>query len=301
MINTNAPCLCGGTFFVLLLRAKRKSRTKKQLQQYGSDGLTNPAFMEHLIKLFNSDYYKPCGDTLENRTSLYKACKISDGDCLPFNDGALISAFDRRIRHDYGSIYKQMGIITEMFLTTEIDAKMQELVYAILTLIRDDSRIKPEDNFFALPNGCVVNKSALLAIKQINVPALLLGVWHYILMYCKDNTLGESTIAEWHSAPKEKGDKHKFVSPIGSIYDHEIKISTTYEIADDAKKDDIEEFEELSDPIEPEVVLETPSQPDPIINQTIQNQFNFYQNGTGINIGHAEHVEIRDGMVVTLK
>lgn len=39
----------------------------------------------------------------------------------------------------------------------------------------------------------------------------------------------------------------------------------------------------------------------PEVQQIIQNQFNITQNGNGINIGHANTIEIRDGKVVTLK
>ena len=37
------------------------------------------------------------------------------------------------------------------------------------------------------------------------------------------------------------------------------------------------------------------------VQQFIQNQFNISQTGNGINIGHADKIEIRDGKVVTLK
>lgn len=39
----------------------------------------------------------------------------------------------------------------------------------------------------------------------------------------------------------------------------------------------------------------------PVVQQIIQNQFNISQTGNGINVGHADVIEIRDGKVVTLK
>lgn len=299
MMNTNTPRLCGGTFFVLLLREKRKSRTKKQLQNFGSDGLTNVALMEHLIQLFDDTFMKPSGDSLDNRTSLYKKCEISEADCLPFDDTALITAFDNVVKNDYPALHCRMGEIMDFFLTSDNEAKMRELVFSILTVIKEDTTIQASDRFYSMPDGTSISKTTLLNKKELNVPSLLLGVWHYILMYRKDNTVGSATIASWHTVPQEKGDKHKFSSSIGSSFDHDIKISTDYEIIDDAEQDVIEEAHEESQ-VE-DAAESTPAQPTPIVNQAIQNQFNFYQTGNGINIGHADKVEIKDGKVVNLK
>lgn len=298
MMNTNTPRLCGGTFFVLLLREKRKSRTRKQLQNFGSDGLTNVGLMEHLIQLFDVSFEKPAGDSMDNRTSLYKKCELSEADCLPFNDDALVNAFDHKIKSSYGISLFRMGELADFFLTTDKEDKMRELVYSILTVIRDDETINPKDAFFIKKGGMAVSKANLLTMTEINVPALLLGVWHYILMNRKDNTVGAATIEEWHTAPREKGDRHSFTSSIGNSFDHEIKISTDYESIDDANQTIIED--EIPEAVETEFIQKS-SQPAPAVNQTIQNQFNFYQTGNGINIGHADKVEIKDGKVVNLK
>lgn len=299
MMNTDTPRLCGGTFFVLLLREKRKIRTKKQLQNFRSDGLTNVALMEHLIRLFDDTFIKPSGDSMDNRTSLYKKCELSEADCLPFDDDALITSFDNKVKNNYPALLFKIGEIIDFFLTSDNEAKMRELVFSILTVIRKDTTIQPTDSFYSMPDGTPITKSALLNKKELNLPSFLLGVWHYILLYRKDNTIGAATIASWHTAPQEKGDKHKFSSTIGHSFDHDIKISTDYEIIADAEQNAIEDTNEESqaeDDAEP-----IPVQPVPIVNQAIQNQFNFYQTGNGINIGHADKVEIKDGKVVNLK
>ena len=299
MMNTDTPRLCGGTFFVLLLREKRRSRTKKQLQNFGSDGLTNVALMEHLIRLFDNTFIKPSGDSMDNRTSLYKKCELSEADCLPFDDDALIASFDKKVKNNYPALLFKMGEITDFFLANDNEAKMQELVFSVLTVIKDDSTILSEDSFYSMPDGAPIAKAALLSKKDLNLPSFLLGMWHYILMYRKDNTVGAATIESWHTAPQEKGDKHKFSSTIGCSFNHDIKISTDYESIDDAGQDIIEDTNE-----EPQVEDTTesiPTQTGPIVNQSIQNQFNFYQTGNGINIGHADKVEIKDGKVVNLK
>ena len=299
MVNTNTPRLCGGTFFVLLLREKRKNRTSKQLQNFRSDGLTNVALMEHLIQLFDDTFIKPTGDSMDNRTSLYKKCELSEADCLPFNDNALIASFDRIIKNNYAALLFKMGEIIDFFLTSDNEDKMRDLVFSILTVIKEDSTIQPGDSFYSMPDGTSICKTALLNVKDLNVPSFLLGVWHYILMYRRDNTVGASTIASWHTAPQEKGDKHKFSSSIGSSFDHDIKISTDYEIIANAEQDDIEDTNK--EPQMENTAESVLAQPTPIVKQAIQNQFNFYQTGNGINIGHADRVEIKDGKVVNLK
>lgn len=299
-MKTNSLYLCGGTFFVLLLREKRTGKTKKELQNFGSDSLSNTDLMASLIRLFDNTYKKPIGSSLDNRTSLYKKCEISFADCLPFNDDALISAFNMKLTSNYSTLLSEMGELIEHFLTADKESKMQELVFSILTLIKEDSTIKPNDCFYAIKDGSPISKANLLTTESINLPALLLGVWHYILMNRKDNTIGATTIEQWHTTPQEKGDKHTFSSSIGSTYDHNIKISTDYELI-------IEDTPYIADETDDDIHVEIPKveiiqeQPTPTITQTIQNQFNFYQTGNGTNIGHAEKVEIRDGKVVNLK
>lgn len=302
MITTDKPRLCGGTFLVLMLRAKRV-RAKKEIRKFGNGGVTNPELLKGLIMFVDPDYVAPAGTSLETNTSLYKSCDISSADCLPFSDSALINAFDRKIETAYQNELEQMKHLADFFLTTEKTAKMQEIVYGILNLIKDDDSIKPQDTFYALPNGAAISKTDLLKINEVNLYALLLGVWHFILLHRRDNTIGKPTLSDWHRPPTQKGDKHAFVSTIGDKYHLDIKISTTCEHTDDAKEDTVDFEDNLTDDYaDVEVVEKIPiPQPTPTVTQNVQNQFNINQSGNGINIGYAEKVEIRDGKVVTLK
>lgn len=299
----NIPYLCGGTFFVLLLRAKR-SRAKKEIQRYGSRGVTNPELLKSLVMLFDPDYIDLEGSSLSTNTSLYKACQLSCADCLPFHDVALINAFDRKIRTDYLSELSEMKRLVDFFLTTEKEAKMQELVYGLLNLVKGDGSGKQGEDFYVLPSGKPVTRSKLLSLTDINLYGLLLGVWHHILLYRKDNTKGKATIDAWHRLPGQKGDGHEFISSIGDSYSHNINISTAWETPDDADGELSENgsrgdgsFEDA----EAVIIEDAPPQPAPTVTQTFQNQFNISQSGSGINIGYAEKVEICDGKVVTLK
>lgn len=300
MLENRLPYLCGGTFFVLLLRSLRKVHSKIGIKLYSSEGYTQTSLIVALIKLFDSNYRAPKGTSLSTNTSLYKNCSISSAECLPFDDVALINAFDTNVKTNYKIELEQMQILAENFLTIEKAPKNTALVYGLLNLIKEDESILPNDVFYALPNGAPITKSNLLALYDINLHCLLLGVWHYIVVHHhRKNEYGKLTIQSWHTPPSEKGDRHKFISTIGDSYDHEIKISTTCEREDDAMND----YEDDNNPItipEPEVI-ESEVIPPVTGSTTTQNIFNISQNGNGINIGYAEKIEIRDGKVVTLK
>ena len=303
MIKEQIPYLCRGTFFVLLLRSKRKSSSKKDLRIYGSDGCNNTALMTALIMMFDPKYQVLAGSSLETNTSRYKKCDIASADCLPFDDRALINSFDTSVKTDYYHELLKMQKLIETFLTIEKEAKNKELVYGLLNLIKQDETILPNYEFYALPNGKPISKSHLCALTDINLSAFLLGVWHFILVHHSDNKTGAPTIQSWHSLPSEKGDRHIFKSDICDSYDHEIKISTTCEEADDAV-DAYEEADDTNDIPEPKVIeaeVVQPSVATPTPTQNIQNFFNISQTGNGINIGYAEKIEIRDGKVVKLK
>lgn len=302
MINTEKPRLCGGTFFVLLLRAKR-TKAKKEIQKFGNGGVTNPELLKSLIMFFDPDYIAPAGSSLETNTSLYKSCNISFADCLPFSDTALTNAFDRKIKTNYCNELTTMKLLVDFFLTTEKPAKIQELVYGVLNLIKDDDSIKPYDVFYAQPNGIAIRKDKLLTMTEFNLYALLLGVWHFILMKRENNTIGKPTLEEWLRPPVEKGDKYTFISNIGDTYYLNIKINTICEETSDVKMNMSNCDDNTTvDSVDNEIVNEIPTQQaEPTIKKNVQNQFNINQCGNGINIGYAEKVEIRDGKVVTLK
>lgn len=63
------PKLCGGTFFSLLINAKKPGTSKNAKRLTGGDGLTNADLLVALIKLFDPKYYECHGNTIKPRTS----------------------------------------------------------------------------------------------------------------------------------------------------------------------------------------------------------------------------------------
>ena len=68
MLENRLPYLCGGTFFVLLLRSLRKVHSKIGIKLYSSEGYTQTALIVALIKLFDSNYRAPKGTSLSTNT-----------------------------------------------------------------------------------------------------------------------------------------------------------------------------------------------------------------------------------------
>lgn len=296
-MNDNYPRLCGGTFLTLLLREKR-SKSKKQLLISGSDGLAQRFLFKKLILLVDPAFNEGYGTTFETDTSLYKACKKSNADYLPFLNDALIAAFDDKIKRNYPSVLKKMVDIVESFLNTESEPCMRRLVFSCLNLIKED--FSTEDAvFYAKEDGKPMNKNDLLASSEINLYSLLLGIWHFIIVNRKDNSIGFDTLSAWQKEPEIKGQRHTFESKIGTSYDHKIKISTTCEITDDAEQEHIKNIKEETEvEIINSVDLDTEKSKSESSQPIINNQFIFNQTGNGINIGQATNVVIKNGKVV---
>ena len=298
------PRLCGGTFFVLLLNSKRQ-RAKKDIQNFGSNGVTNPELLKHLILLFDPTFITPVGSSMDTNTSQYKKCEIKNADCLPFNDAALINDFDKKIKSEYNNILREMKQLTDFFIPVEKEPKINELVFGILNLIKEDTSIKPENTFYALPTGKTISKRKLLTLSEINLYSLLLGTWHFILVNRPDNEIGKATIKSWHDTPELKGTKHQFISKISDSYSLDIKVNINFEEIDSSHTNKITESSDsfsndgdVEADIVDAVIIDKEPKHKNTESPTIHNQYIINQNGNGVNIAQANKVIIKNGKVV---
>lgn len=278
------PCLCGGTFFTLVLQAL-KQRVKAREHYSGErDGLSDPEVLTGLIKVINPDYQVPNGGLNKGKTNEYKSCKTSDGAYLPFGDTQEIRAFDLRVQNDYQEALKPMFAFVDAFLDTgTVIKKHEQLVKALVDLILQDQSIPDDAEFFIGENGEKAKKTALGGLIEICLPSFLLGVWHYAVVFRKDNTVGQTTYDTW--CPSQGGGKRNYQATMGeSILDG--LIVTVPQIKEETPI--IEEAE----PIEAEVFEEPQSQ---TIQQTVNHPFvfNFTQHGNNnVQIGHIEHYHV---------
>lgn len=223
MTNSNYPRLSGGTFFILVLQALRQRMKAREHYKGESDGLKDPNVLIGLIKVINPDYVAPAGDALKTKTNDFKSCKLSKGEYLPFGKTAEIEEFDNRIQNDYGSALGAMAVFVEQFLETGTAAKKDvRLVKALMELIQADDSISANDEFYIFENGNKIKKAALGDLRDICLPAFLLGVWHYVVVNRKDNKVGQDTYNNW--CPPAGGGPREYTGNIGKAITRDINV-----------------------------------------------------------------------------
>ena len=222
MLENKEYALCGGTFFTLLLQA-RKQRTAARKNAVGEkDGLNDSEVLEGLIRVAFPDYISPTGRSIRTHTSSYKACRLSANEYLPFNKKEFIHRFDNEIKESFRSPLQRMCQFSSSF----IDEKNMGnwLVRAILDTISRDSSITDEI-FYIDQDGHPMDKRHLLTAQDIELQPFLLGVWHFILLNRTDNTIGVDTIESWHDRPAVKRAKRKFNSDVGKNWSKSLSVN----------------------------------------------------------------------------
>lgn len=232
MTSSNYPRLCGGTFFVLVLQALRQRMKAREHYKGESDGLKDPNVLIGLIKVINPDYVAPVGDALKTKTNDFKSCKLSKGEYLPFGNTPEIEEFDNRVQNNYGSALSAMAGFVERFLETGTAAKKEErLVKALIDLICQDESIRDDEDFYILGNGQTIKKAALGGLVNVCLPAFLLGVWHYVVVNRKDNTIGKNTYDMW--CPPTGGGLRTYSGNMGKALAQEISVYTDIFVTDE--------------------------------------------------------------------
>ena len=266
------PRLCGGTFFTLVLQALRQRMKAREHYDGDSDGLSDPEVLVGLIKVINPDYTDPGKENLKGTANNYKACKTSNSTYLPFDDEQVISAFDAVVETDYESALQRMNRFINSFLDLgESIRKDMNLVRALVDLIQKDQSIYPCEEFVAGPNGEKIKKAALGDLKEICLTSFLLGVWHYVVVNRKDNSVGRVTYDTW--CPQNGRAVRKYTANMGEG----VLVNLSVYCSDlNDENGTAQEFDAF---IEPEIVEEIPTQSQ--LQQTVNNPFvfNFTQNG----------------------
>lgn len=243
MPNTNVPRLCGGTFFLQILRMKKPStRTKDEGKKGIKDEVNNQRVLEALIRFFKPQF-KPdsVGDTFVGNVSEYRACKVNSGTNLPFDDDHSIEKFDALVKSNYQQVAKQMSKFVDRFVDSESD-KVYSVIRALLQTVKDDATIADSDVFFM---GRPICKAELVQETTIKLDAFLLGLWHFIVMNRKNNLDGRATFEAWNKQAGT-GKSWKYISRIGEDYPVKITIQRLSG----------ETYEEAGSPYEEEVLEE---------------------------------------------
>ena len=244
------PRLCGGTFFTLLLQSI-KQRTKARQRIAGErDGLSETDLLIGLIRVAYPEYKVTNDSSFKTNTSDYKKCKISTSSYLPFDWPAIIEAFDKKVTTDYQTPLHAMSRFVNNFIEVGTSAgKDVRLVKALLELVRDDETMDHQQ-LYSCESGQPITKSELMTLSEICLPALLLGIWHFIFVIQQDNTVGAATFDAWHKAPSAKRAKRDFIGLTGVSITHAVKVRVTSET---------EIYENITDKLRTETAKQAPN------------------------------------------
>lgn len=218
MENKTIPYLCGGTFFTLLLKARKATKSPNELVKGQKESFSEQNLLMRLISIYRSTDFYQGGDTPKTYTSDFKRCKKNINSFIGFDDRDRFRIFYENIQKENSKAFADVQkLITDFF-----DESLYEtLVRNLLGLIQEDRSISDYEKFFIPPKE--ITKKELIKCSEINLPALLLGVWDFIADKRSDmNCLGEGTYASWYP---NKGKEYK--GKVGDSIKQNLKITTT--------------------------------------------------------------------------
>lgn len=228
--------LCGGTFFTLLLQARKQRTVIRGRYENKPDSLSEPNVFAGLIKVAKPGYIEPEkqktelkeqeGKKLKKITSDFKNCKgAKKFESVPFMLPPIIEIFDKRIRNEYKAVLNDMQEFTNNFIDMGIGIW---LVERLLDLVESDKSIKDAELFYLCQNGQPMSKAELCDLSKIGLDvylsSFLLGIWHFIICNKPDNIEGRHTIISWHEKNEVAGRLGKYIGPKKSNIKRKIKI-----------------------------------------------------------------------------
>lgn len=276
MTNDVKYRLCGGTFFTLILRARKQRMGVREHYKGMSDGMADPILLMDLVEIAKPDYRFPNNTmmgTVKSATSRYKSCQANGGTYLPVSDDAVIASFDNRVKNEYSRCLAAMNSYVNDYIDVGGDTKKDEyLVKALVEVIDADQEIGDAQVFYVLEDGSTMTKSEILAATELCLQSFLLGLWHYIVVNVPDNRVGADTYNCW--CPSRGGAERIYVAKLGETSGRNICLtySTETDIETEGKTEpliDAEVLEPMPEKVEPQ-----PSQT-MVNNNPVFNTFNF--------------------------
>lgn len=241
MSDEGYPRLCGGTFFTLVLEARKQRMSANDRYQGNTDPLSDTATFIGLIRVMDPGYTdlpESAKGTFKGNTSDYRLCKTSSGVYMPFKRNCdEVKTFDARVKGDYADALMAMLKFTNFFIDANPHInKDVKLTRQLLELIKLDDSIKwDEDYFYSMQSGEKITKRKLLNLNEVCFESLLLGIWHFILTNRPNNKVGKDTIDQWCPAT---GGQREYVGSIGEDYKKEIEVVHCTEEGWQQKPDD---------------------------------------------------------------
>lgn len=220
MASPIIPYLCGGTFFTQIVRAKKKFISPSGYLKEQKEKFSEKSLFRELINIFQLKDLELSDSTYKTNASNFKSCKKPLDNIIGFNNLTACQNFDTDI-HKNNSIALKM---TTNFVTTFIrEDNYENLAKCLLGLIAEDTSIDNNTEFYIYPNN--IKKEQLIKCKQINLPALILGIWRFIaISRPKSNQKGADTYKIWYPAQKRYCKRINYTGTVGTNINH-IKIT----------------------------------------------------------------------------
>ena len=277
--------LCGGTFFTLLLEARKQLLGANEHYAGKKDGLTEYETLIGLARVIRSDLATPMPteiETIQGNASEYKKCKNAGGGYFPFGDKTALRVFDERVKNEYVDTLRKMCRFVDDFIDAGGDIKKDELlVKALVELISLDNCIDDSQSFYIKEDGTTAQKKELINMKEIPLQSFLLGVFHYSVCSV-DNVVGAETFDFW--CPSAGGAKRTYKGDIGADWPVDIKLRYIQLEDCDTAENDVNGSPE-------DVIVEADCE-DPHQNKEKSKQQMFFNfNVTGNNNSFIQHVD----------
>lgn len=286
MTNNENIRLCGGTFFTLLLEARKPRYGVRKHYMGDTDGLSEPESLIGLSKVIVPDFQEPLESmmkTIKVNTFDYKSCKNKGGRYFPFSDKTALKAFNQRVADNYSETLNAMIAFCEEYLHMKDSTKKDEkLVKALIELIDKDETIPTEQPFYVCENGRTLNKEQIVKGTKLCFQSFLLGVFHFAVMQKEPATIGRDTYNSW--CPSKGGGQRVYEGNMGE--DIGLRIELSYAaVAESIDADVIDDETVVVEPVEPE----QKDGEEPSKKTAPQMTFNF--NVTGNNNSFYNHVD----------
>lgn len=231
--NSAHPVLCGGTYFTLILEARKQRTSQRSRYEGEQDGLSQPDTLAGLGKVVYAEYTPPNNkQTFRTNANAYKSC-TDDGGNLTFLFPDRVSAFDNKVKTAYPTALRAMCGFADKFLEVGTSIKKEQwLAKALLDLIENDASIPEDQDFFICSGGQGVTKSAMRQMNDFALQSLLLGVWHYVVANRPDNRSGKDTFDSW-CPPRDRAER-KYEGNLGSGIQRKIHVEVLTAQANEA-------------------------------------------------------------------
>lgn len=196
----------GGVLFSLLL-AMKYDTPKAERMQGESSGYPNSDLLKDLVSLIGID---PVNEPSSEVTSRFKTCGANGAGNGIRSKGAK-KKFDNRIQTEYALLHNDVKQIIDKYMVTDIDTR-KNVTSLMLVCVQKCRNIKEETLLYTNESGEPETREELLGRKKINLPALILGLWHFTVSSMIDNRDGSSLFGElFESHTSESGSEYGLV------------------------------------------------------------------------------------------